>query len=140
MYKHVLIATDGSELAEKAVVAGLELAKGLGAKVTAVTVSEPWPMSRTCPAAVDAYETSAAQEAMTALASAGKLARELAVECEAVHIKEHTTEGILQVAANRGCDLIVMASHGRRGVSRLILGSHATRVLTYSAIPVLICK
>lgn len=144
MYKHILIATDGSELAEKAVAAGLELAKGLGARVTAVTVSEPWAIARTCHGSVavpfDAYESSAAQEAMKALASAGRLARELAVECEAVHVKEHTTEGILQAAGHRGCDLIVMASHGRRGISRLVLGSHATRVLTHSAVPVLICK
>lgn len=77
---------------------------------------------------------------MRALASAGMLAKELDVECATLHIKENTTEGILQAAGNRGCDLIVMASHGRRGVSRLILGSHATRVLTYSAVPVLICK
>jgi nucleotide-binding universal stress UspA family protein len=77
---------------------------------------------------------------MRTLASAGRLAKELDVECTTLHIKEHTTEGILHAAGNRGCDLIVMASHGRRGVSRLILGSHATRVLTYSSIPVLICK
>src|SRR5262249_56486246 len=97
MYKHILIATDGSELAEKAVEAGLGLAKGLGARVTAVTVSEPWAIARTChgSAAVpfDAYESSAAQEATQALATAGTLARELAVQCETVHVKEHTTEG-----------------------------------------------
>jgi nucleotide-binding universal stress UspA family protein len=144
MYKHILIATDGSELAEKAVAAGLGLAKGLGAKATAVSVSEPWAIARTCHGTVgvpfDAYENAAAGVAAKALASARRLASELGVECATVHIKEHTTEGILQAAANRGCDLIVMASHGRRGVSRLILGSHATRVLTNSSVPVLICK
>lgn len=76
---------------------------------------------------------------MKALASAGRLARDLAVECETVHIKEHTTEGILQAAGHGGCDLIVMASHGRRGISCLVLGD-ATRVLAHSAVPVLICK
>ena len=144
MYKHILIATDGSELAEKAVAAGLELAKGLGARATTVTVSEPWAIARTCHGSVgvpfDAYESAAAGEAAKALASARRLASELGVECATVHIKEHTTEGILQAAENRGCDLIVMASHGRRGISRLVLGSHATRVLTNSSVPVLICK
>ena len=144
MYKHILIATDGSELAEKAVTTGLTLAKGLGAKATAITVSEPWTIARTCHGSVavpfDAYENAAAEAASKALASVGRLAKQLDIECATVHIKEHTTEGILQAAGNRGCDLIVMASHGRRGVSRLILGSQATRVLTNSSVPVLICK
>jgi nucleotide-binding universal stress UspA family protein len=144
MYKHVLIATDGSELAEKAVEAGLALAKGLGAKATAITVSEPWAAARTCHGSVavpfDAYENAAAQAASKTLAFVGDLARRLDVECATVHVKENTTEGILQAACNRGCDLIVMASHGRRGFSRLVLGSQATCVLTRSTVPVLICK
>ena len=144
MYKHILIATDGSQLAEKAVSAGLTLAKGVGAKATAVTVSEPWATARTCDGSVvvpfDAYETAAAEAATKSLASVKNLAMQLNIECVTVHVKEQTAEGILQVANNRGCDLIVMASHGRRGFARLILGSHATRVLTHSPVPVLICK
>ena len=144
MYTHILIATDGSQLAEKAVLAGLSLAKDVGAKATAVTVSEPWASARTCHGSVvvpfDAYENAAAEAASKSLASVSELAKQLDVECRTVHIKEQTAEGILQVANSRGCDLIVMASHGRRGLSRLFLGSHAIRVLTDSPVPVLICK
>ena len=144
MYKHILIATDGSQLAEKAVLAGLALAKGVGAKATAVTVSEPWASARTCHGSAvvpfNAYEVASAEAATKSLTSVCNLAKQLDVECATVHIKEQTAEGILQVASSRGCDLIVMASHGRSGLSRLVLGSHATRVLTQSRIPVLICK
>src|SRR5262245_7185384 len=144
MYRHILIATDGSQLAEKAVLAGLALAKGVGAKATAVTVSEPWATARTCHGSVvvpfDAYETASAEVASKSLASVCDLAKRLEVECTTVHVKDQPAEGILQVASSRGCDLIVMALHGRSGLSRLVLGSHAARVLTQSQIPVLICK
>ena len=144
MYRHILIATDGSQLAEKAVQAGLSLAKDFGAKATAVTVSEPWATARTCHGSVvvpfDAYETASAEAATKSLASVCNLAKQLDVECATVHVKDQPAEGILQVASSRGCDLIVMASRGRSGLSRLVLGSHATRVLTQSRIPVLICK
>jgi nucleotide-binding universal stress UspA family protein len=144
MYRHILIATDGSQLAEKAVHAGLSLAKDFGAKATAVTVSEPWATARTYQGAMvvpfDAYETASAEAATKSLASVCDLAKRFEVECATVHVKDQPAEGILQVASSRGCDLIVMASHGRSGLSRLVLGSHATRVLTQSQIPVLICK
>ena len=144
MYRHILIATDGSQLAVKAVLAGLTLAKDIGAKATAVTVSEPWATARTCHGSAvvpfDAYETASAEAASRSLASVSDLARQLAVECATVHVKDQTAEGILQVASNRGCDLIVMSSHGRSGLSRLLLGSHASRVLAHSQVPVLICK
>jgi nucleotide-binding universal stress UspA family protein len=144
MYRHILIATDGSQLAEKAVLAGLALAKDVGAKATAVTVSEPWATARTCHGSVvvpfDAYETASAEAATKSLASVCDLAKQMDVECATVHVKDQPAEGILHVADSRGCDLIVMASRGRSGFSRLLLGSHATRVLTQSRIPVLICK
>jgi nucleotide-binding universal stress UspA family protein len=144
MYRHILIATDGTELAQKAVVAGLELAKGLRAKATAITVSEPWAAARTCHGAVavpfDAFEKAACEAATKTLGSVAGLAKRLDVECTTVHIKDYAAEGILQAAKSRGCDLIVMASHGRRGLERLLLGSQAARVLTHSTVPVLICK
>lgn len=143
-YQHVLIATDGSPLAEKAVKAGLALAKRLSARATAITVSESWAAARTCHGAVavpfDAYEKAAGEAATKILASVRELAKQLDVECATAHIKDNTAEGIIQAAKAEGCDLIVMASHGRRGLSRLMLGSHATRVLTHSSVPVLICK
>jgi nucleotide-binding universal stress UspA family protein len=145
MYKHILIATDGSELAEKAVKQGLELAKRLGATVTAVTVTEPWPIAVAdgvmVANAIPEYEHAAAQEASRTLAALGEQARKLGVACATVHVADrYPAEGIIELAKARNCDLIVMASHGRRGLAKLLLGSQATRVLTYSTTPVLICK
>src|ERR1700741_4851500 len=92
MYAHILIATDGSQLAEKAVLAGLSLAKDFGAKATAVTVSEPWAMARTCHGSrvvpFDAYETASAEVASKSLASVCDLAKQLEVECATVHVKD----------------------------------------------------
>jgi nucleotide-binding universal stress UspA family protein len=144
MYKHILIATDGSELAEKAVKTGLTLAKALGAQATAVTVSEPWTALAAGQASAgvpfDAYEKAPGEAAAKILASVGNVARQLNVTCATLHLKDFPAEGILQVANDRGCDLIVMASHGRRGFSRLLLGSQAMRVLTNSTVPVLVCR
>jgi nucleotide-binding universal stress UspA family protein len=143
MYNHVLIATDGSELAEKAVKAGLMLAKTRGPKATAVTISEPWTSAAggEAPAGFpfDAYEKAAAQAAKI-LASASDVAKQLDVTCATVHLKTYPAEGILQAAKERGCDLIVMASHGRRGFTRFLLGSQAMRVLTGSRVPVLVYR
>ncbi len=144
MYKHILIATDGSDLAEKAVRTGLTLAKALGAKTTAVTVSEPWTAVVTGDASAgfpfDAYEKAAADAAAKILASVSNVAEQLNIICATVHLKGYPAEGILLAAKERGCDLIVMASHGRRGLPRLLLGSQAMRVLTDSTLPVLICR
>jgi nucleotide-binding universal stress UspA family protein len=144
MYKHILIATDGSELAERAVKTGLILAKALGAQATVVTVSEPWAALAAGEASpgfpFDAYEKAAGEAAAKILASAAGIARQLDIACATVHLKDTPAEGILQAAKERGCDLIVMASHGRHGFSRLLLGSQAMRVLTGSNVPVLICR
>jgi nucleotide-binding universal stress UspA family protein len=145
MYKHILIATDGSELAGKAVAAGFELAKQLGAKVTAVTVTEPWTayMSGEFGLAfpVDEYEKSSNESAARILASVSKLARKADIACATVHAKDqYPADGILETAKKNNCDLIVMASHGRRGLGKLILGSQAVKVLTHSTVPVLICR
>jgi nucleotide-binding universal stress UspA family protein len=144
MYQHILIATDGSELAQKAVETGLGLAKAHRARATAITASEPWSITRSAAGelavAFDAYEQAAASAAVKILAAVRKLANRLDVECATVHVKGHPADGILQAADARECDLIVMASNGRRGLSRLVLGSQAARVLTHSAVPVLICK
>jgi nucleotide-binding universal stress UspA family protein len=144
MYKHILIATDGSELAEKAVKTGLTLAKALGARATAITVSEPWTAVVAGDGSIgfpfDEYEKAAGEAAAKILASVGNVAKELNTPCTTVHLKNYPAEGILQAAKDRGCDLIVMASHGRRGFVRLLLGSQAMRVLTQSTLPVLICR
>ena len=145
MYKHILIATDGSDLAGKAVAAGFGLARQLGAQVTVVTVTEPWTALVAGDAALgfplDEYEKSANESAGRILSGVGKLARKADINCATVHVKDqYPAEGILQTANNNACDLIVMASHGRRGLGRLLLGSEAVKVLTHGTLPVLICR
>jgi nucleotide-binding universal stress UspA family protein len=148
MYKNILIATDGSELAGKAVKHGLALAKVLGAKVKAVTVTESWDaleiakqVEQRVENPVERYEKNVAAWADKVLSAARRTASEQGVTCETVHIKDrHPADGILEAAKKGGCDLIVMASHGRRGVAKLLLGSQAVKVLTQSTVPVLICR
>ena len=145
MYRHLLIAIDGSELAQTALQHGVALAKSLDAKVTIVTVSEPWhsyaPGEIAMPAPVKQYQDSIAKWALEILAKAKAIAESSGVHCATVHIKEdYPAEGILSVCEKHDCDLIVMASHGRRGLSRIVLGSQANQVVTHSKVPVLICR
>lgn len=145
MYKNLLIATDGSELATKAVEHGVGLAKALGSRVIIVTVTEPWTaavsgeMSIAFP--VDDYEKGCAANAERVLSAASAIAKKAGVVFEAHHVKDQfPAEGIVEAAKARGADLVVMASHGRRGMTRLLLGSQANKVVTHSAVPVLICR
>ena len=145
MFKHILVATDGSELAQKGVEQGLALAKALGAKATAVTVTEPVTALLVGETAValpfDEYEKAANANAARILAGVSASAAKAGVACATVHVKEQfPAEGIVEAAKAAGCDLIVMASHGRRGLSKLLLGSQATRVLTLSEVAVLVCR
>jgi nucleotide-binding universal stress UspA family protein len=149
MFKHILIATDGSELAGKAVEQGLALAKAMNADVTAVTVTEPWDAFTMAALAerqqqsnpVAGYEERMAAEANRILWSVAEAAKKRDVPCATVYVKDkHPAEGIIETAQTRGCDLIVMASHGRRGIARLLLGSQASNVVTLSPVPVLVCR
>jgi nucleotide-binding universal stress UspA family protein len=145
MYAHILIATDGSDLAQRAVEQGLSLAKTLGSRVTAVTVTEPWTAAVSGEWAVafpvEDYEKAAAANAEKVLDVVQEAAARLGVTCEAVHVKDqYAAEGIVEEAKARNCDLIVMASHGRRGIAKFVLGSQATRVLAHSSVPLLICR
>jgi nucleotide-binding universal stress UspA family protein len=148
MYKHILIATDGSELADKAVKSGLGLAKHLKASVTAITVTEPWDAfsmaalaERNIPNPIADYEESATASANRILWSVTEAAKKMEIACSAVHVKDkYPAEGIIDTAKEKGCDLIVMASHGRRGISRVLLGSQATKVVALSTVAVLVCR
>ena len=145
MYKHILIASDGSELAGKAVADALALAKALDAKVTAVTVTDIFPTgpysSIPLPSMIDRYEAAAVEAASKILSLVSEAASKLAVACETMHIKDQApAEGIIAAASEKGCDLIVMASHGRRGVTRLLLGSQAQKVVALSNVAVLVCR
>lgn len=144
MFKHILIATDGSELAGKGVVAGVELAKKLGAKVTVMMAIEPWKSMVVGEAAfsfpLEDYEKAAAQAAQSVLGAAKALAAQQGVAVETAQVTNFPAEGIVEMAEKLGCDLVVVASHGRRGLARAFLGSQASRVLTLSKVPVLVYK
>ena len=145
MYQHLVIATDGSEVAEKAVDQGLALAKELRAKVTAVTVSEPLASmvagEAVYPTLIDDYDKAMEASAKRILAPIREAAEKNGIAFEGVFIKDHPpAEGIVETAKARACDLIVMASHGRRGVAKLLIGSQAVKVLAYSPLPVLVCR
>ncbi len=143
MFKHILIATDGSELAAKAVTTGLDLAKALAAKVSFVTVTEPHThlVPVLLPPVFTEDNEALKRAAETVLANASANAAKLNIICESVHVpNEFPAEAILKEAKARDCDLIVMASHGRRGLARLVLGGETLRVVTHSAVPVLVCR
>ena len=144
MFKHILIATDGSELAGKGVVAGVELAKKLGAQVTIMMAIEPWKTMVVGEAAfsfpLEEYEKAAAQAAASVLGAAKALAAQHGVAAETAQVTNFPAEGIVEMAEKQGCDVIVVASHGRRGLARAFLGSQASRVLTLSKVPVLVYK
>ena len=135
MYQHILIPTDGSELAHKAVVHGLSLAKEVGAKVTVLTVE-----------AFNVYDASesrvknAQEHAASILNGIANEAKAAGVKCETLQVIQHDPEmAIVSTAKERGCDLIVIASHGRSGIAAVLLGSVTAKVLTRTVIPVLVC-
>ena len=135
MYKHILIATDGSELAGKAVTAGLALAKVLNAKVTAIAAGEPFTgMVVGLPALrfpVDEYQRAVAEDARRILAEVSEAARKSGVLCETTQVNDFPAEAVVETARTRGCDLIVMGSHGRKGLDRFLLGSVSEAVVRH---------
>ena len=145
MYRHILIPTDGSDLAEKAVRQGIAFAKEIGAKITALTVSAPFHimtfkavMLEDTPAS---YKERTREYAATTLGAVANAAKAAGVACETVHVEdEHPYKAIIDTATSKQCDLILMASHGRRGVSAIVLGSETVKVLTHSQIPVLVYR
>ena len=147
MYSNILIATDGSELAEKAVSHGVSLAKLAGAKVTALIVEAPFnffklPESqiREMPEDLAQHSKRAKQHAAQALNYIANAAKAAGVPCEPVQFEhDQPYEAIIKTAQDKGCDLIVMASHGRSGISAVLLGSVTNKVLTHTKIPVLVC-
>ncbi len=145
MYKHLLIPTDGSELSELAVHEGVALAKALDARVTVLTVTTPFHIFSSDPAVIEdtpeQYRKRMAALANQYLDVAKHTAETAGVPCDLVRVEhEHPYQAIISAAQGRGCDLIQMASHGRRGVSSILLGSETLKVLTHSAIPVIVCR
>jgi nucleotide-binding universal stress UspA family protein len=145
MFQHILIPTDGSELSRKAVTGGIALAKSMGARITVVMASSPFHIVATMPRMVtdtkDQYLKDAEASARTHLQDADELARASGVRCDTAHVfDEHPYRVIIETAQARECDLIVMASHGRRGIAAVLLGSETQKVLTHCTIPVLVWR
>ena len=143
MYANILIPTDGSQLAGKAVQHGIALAQRIGAKVTALTVLPAFHLFSTNPQMIEdtpaQYQTRMREHAGKTLGAVAQAAQVAGVPCETVHVEhEHPYQAIIDIAASKGCDLIVMASHGRHGISAIVLGSETVKVLTHSKIPILV--
>jgi nucleotide-binding universal stress UspA family protein len=144
MYQRILFPTDGSDITAKAMQTALSLARLTGAEVLALAVKEPFPYSAISEMQpvppqefFDTQErvaTARVKLVTTAAAEAGVKARGATVEAT------HAWEAILDLAKSEACDLIVMASHGRRGMSALLLGSETQKVLTHSTLPVLVVR
>lgn len=145
MYKHILIPTDGSELSKMAIQEGVALAKALDARVTVVTVTTPFHILSASPSMVtdtpEEYRNHVAASASRYLDVAKHIAAAADVPCDLVQLEhEHPYQAIIDTAQNRGCDAIHMASHGRHGISAIVLGSETLKVLTHSTIPVIVCR
>jgi len=147
MFKHLLIPTDGSELSRTAALQAVKLAKSLGARVTAFFAAPP-----ATPVIYDGFlpsgfttttehQTMIEKTAAKYLGVIEKACAAAGVPCESVHeTNEYPAEAIIALARKRKCDLVAMASHGRRGLASVVLGSTAQKVLTQSKIPVLVYR
>ena len=146
MYRHILIPTDGSELAEHGVTKGLALAKSLGAKVSVIVVEEPLDrftfMEMTGRPEEFTKLTEQTKKRVThVLNRAANAAKQAGVSCDTIQVEnEQPYQAIIAAAKDRGCDLIVMSSHGRSGLSGILIGSVTNKVLAHAKMPVLVCQ
>ncbi len=143
MFKHLLLPTDGSPLSEAAVLQGISFAKSIGARVTGFHVISPFHVLAAGVEMVtdteEQYGTHSRAQAEAALAVIARSAKQAGVTFECIsETNSQPYESIIRAAVKRGCDLIVMASHGRRGVQGLLIGSETNKVLTHTKIPVLV--
>jgi nucleotide-binding universal stress UspA family protein len=149
-YKHILICTDGSDVAQKGIDHGLSLAKSIGAKVTIVTVTERFPLHHAGmagagwvpgPTEIANYDAAQKDWADKVLTLMKASAEKLGVAADTVHVPDALpAEAIVETARTHGCSLIVMSSHGRRGLRRFLLGSQTSEVLVVSPVPVLVVR
>lgn len=145
MFKHILLPTDGSPLSEAAIQKGMRFAKSIGAQVTGLYVIPPYRLlaggQENLADTKAQYDKDAKARAQTFLATILDQGKELGVSCDAISdTSSHPYEAIVRAAETRGCDLIMMASHGRRGVQALLIGSETNKVLTHTKIPVLVFR
>jgi nucleotide-binding universal stress UspA family protein len=145
MFKHILLPTDGSDLSLRAARLGIELARTCGARVYALHVVAPYHtiayMAEMLAATEITYTQDATVRAGQYLAEVQRMAAEAGIECASSYVfDDQPHEAIITAAREQHCDLVVMASHGWRGITRLLLGSEVHKVLLESEIPVLVCR
>jgi nucleotide-binding universal stress UspA family protein len=148
MYANILMSTDGSEVAKKGVEHGIALAKSLNAKAIVITVTEPLPVDYGSGHAAgwipsqeefDRYDAACKERAGKVLDEAAAVAQRSGLSADLLHVSSpHPAGAIIETAKSRGCDLIVMASHGRRGLRKLFLGSQTSEVVADGSVPVLV--
>ncbi|MFN3565878.1 MAG: universal stress protein [Burkholderiaceae bacterium] len=144
MFKKILVPTDGTELSAKAISGAVEVARQLGAQIVGVTVVEPYSyasLSEYRPESFEDYEARMEQVARQRLEKLENVAKAANVAVETVIARSFSPyEAIIETAKERGCDTIFMASHGRRGLNAVLLGSETQKVLTHSTIPVMVYR
>jgi nucleotide-binding universal stress UspA family protein len=140
MYANILVSTDGSDVAKKGVEHGIALAKALNAKVTVITVTEPLHAPRWVPKeGLDSWDLAVKEQAGKVLDEARAMANEIGISAEFLYVpNDYPATAIIETAKSRGCDLIVMASHGREVLRKLLLGSQTSEVLSSATVPVLV--
>lgn len=144
MYKRILVPTDGSERSVKAVEGAARFAKPLGATLVIMTVVEPYSYTNLAeyrPESIEQYDERVTAEAEERLAEAKRVADAAGVENKTVMVKSFSpAEAIIEQAEKNGCDIIFMASHGRKGIAAVLLGSETQKVLTHSRFPVMVYR
>lgn len=140
MYKRILVPTDGSERSVKAVEGAARFARPLGATLVVMTVVEPYSAEYR-PESIEQYDERVTAEAEERLEAARKIAVAAGVEVKTVMVKSFSpAEAIIEQAEKNGCDIIFMASHGRKGIAAVLLGSETQKVLTHSHFPVMVYR
>jgi nucleotide-binding universal stress UspA family protein len=144
MFKHILVPTDGSDLSKKAIDGAIELARTVGARITAYACLPQYPYSPYADVVIELpgdFQTRSEREARAHLDEVEEAARGAGVSCDScVSVHSSPYVGIIEAAENCGCDVIFMASHGRRGLGSLLIGSETQRVLTHTKIPVIVYR
>ncbi|MCG2595514.1 universal stress protein [Ramlibacter sp. XY19] len=147
MYQRILVPTDGSPLSKKAVKSAVELASAMGAEVVALNVVSRYPVSyfeggvSLPPREVGRIEKQWAENGQAVADAVAQSAERAGVKAKGVTVRSDlVAEAILAAARKHKCDLVVMASHGRKGIKRLLLGSETQHVLTHGNIPVLVLR
>lgn len=144
MFTHLLLATDGSDLAEEAIPYAIEVAKRFGSRITIATTIDLYPYIgaiEVMPVGMDVWQEEVRKQAVAALQRASERVTAAGVPCDTRTVEvAQPWRGLLTAAEETGCDAIVIASHGRGGMGSALLGSQTARVLSHSKLPVLVVR